>query len=164
VTTIRSALLLGALFCNPVFAVDRFAIEAGQGNHWMKGGDAAFVRYLSDITIPNFPKQPAFYEISLGHWSNKHDNTALGLSLGIQERWGDFHLVGSAGVGMLEHKTHLSNTHQQFILRVGVGYTVGKFDFSVFQTHYSNCKTVFEWDGKNVGYDFITFQVSHPLK
>ena len=82
----------------------------------------------------------------------------------MQKYWNNFHLEGSVGVAWLERKTHLSGAHQQFLVHIGVGYTVGKFDFSLAQTHYSNAEWAFDWDGSNFGYGFLTFQIGYVLK
>lgn len=161
----RSLLLAAATFLSaPTFAAEYISVEAGSGNHWSKGADAVFVRYRGDHTIPSFPKLPAFYEWSLGTWEGKHDNSALGLALGTQWFLGDFHVDFSGGVAVLSRKTRLTGTHQQFILRVGAGYRIDKFDFGVYQVHYSNAKNIFGWDGYNVGYDFLTFQASYAFR
>ena len=163
-TTLRSLLLLGTLTCAPAFAAEQIAIEMGTGTHWSKGADALFVRYRGDHTIPRFPRQPAFYEWSLGTWQNQHDNSALSLAIGTQWYFDRFHIDASGGLAYLARKTRLTGTHQQFLLRVGIGYKVGDFDFGIYQAHYSNAKNVFGWDGYNVGYDFRTFQISYDLK
>jgi len=155
---------LGAVICVPSFAEQKIAIESGSGDHWSKGAHAGFVRYSNALTFPNYPQQEGFYELSLGAWNHKYPDSAVGLAVGTRERWGNLHLDGSAGVAAVEHKTHLSNTYQQFLLRVGAGYKVEQFDFGVYYTHYSNAKKIFDLEGKNVGYDFITFQVGYILK
>ncbi len=157
--------LVGALLCAPAWAEEKIAIEGGSGIHWSKSvRDAWFVRYSNELKFPSYPEQEGFYEISLGDWNGKYPNTAVGLAVGARVRWQGFHLDGSVGVAYAENKTFLSNTHQEFILRYGLGYTVGKFDFGVYETHYSNARVIFGWDGKNVGYDFLTFQIGYVLK
>ncbi|GEM_PF-5519444 len=155
---------LGVLVCAPAFAEQKISVEVGPGSNWSKAADAGFVRYSDEIHFPNFPEQEGFYELSAGSWKNKVENNAIGLAIGTRERWNNFHLDGSAGVAVLENKTSFSQTHQQFILRVGGGYTVGQFDFGVYRSHYSNARVLFNWEGKNVGYDFITFQIGYLLK
>ena len=156
-------LCFSALLGAPVFAAEKIAVESGKGIHRSQGNDAAFVRYLDDLQIPNLSQQ-GFYEISLGTWSSEYRNSALGLALGLRGRWNNFHLDGGIGVAYIERKTHLSDTHQQFVSRLGAGYIVGNFDFALVVTHYSNAKPIFGWVGKNVGYDFLTFQVGYVLK
>lgn len=156
-------LLFGALIVAPVFAAEKIAVEVGQSFHRSEGADAVFTRYLNDLELPNLSQQ-GFYEISLGSWDDKDPNTALGLALGIQGHWNNVHLNGSFGVAYLANKTDLSGTHQQIISRLGAGYTVGKFDFSLFVTHYSNAKAIFGWEGNNSGYDFVTGQIGYALK
>lgn len=153
---------LGAGICAPAFAEQQFALEFGQGNHWSKGADAGFARYSRELTFPDYPRQEGFYEFSFGSWDHKHPNNAAGLAIGTRERWDQIYLEASTGVAVAEHKTRLSNTHQQFILRAGVGYQFNKkVDVGFFYTHYSNAKPIFDWDGKNVGYDFMTLQLRY---
>jgi hypothetical protein len=161
---LRALPLLAALLCPPAFAADWIALEAGPGNHWSKGNDAVFVRYRGAHTVPNYPTLPAFFEWSLGTWTNQHSNSALGLALGSQWFVERFHFDFSGGLAVLAHKTRLTGTHQQFILRYGAGYAFDAFDIGVYQTHYSNFRNVFEWDGYNVGYDFVTLQLSFALE
>jgi hypothetical protein len=157
--------LLLALLCPPTFAADWIALETGPGNHWSKGNHGVFARYRGEHTVPNFPTLPAFYEWSVGSWNEEHGNTALGLALGSQWLMERLHIDVSAGLALLAHETRLTGTHQQFILRIGVGYNLSRqFDVGVYQTHYSNFKGVFGWDGYNVGYDFLTLQLSYRLR
>lgn len=164
--TLRSLLLVaGMLLGAPAFAADRVSIEIGQGRHFVSGADAVFLRYSGDHRFPNFPKQAAFYEWSIGNWDHKDDNSALALAIG--NRWylvDKLHVDFSGGVAALAHKTRITNTHQQFILRAGVGYTLGEIDVGVYQTHYSNANSIFGWGGNNAGYDFLTLQVSYTLR
>jgi hypothetical protein len=157
-------LFAGMLFCAPAIAERKIAIELGHGSNWSKDADAGFIRFSDALRFPNYPRQEGFYELHVGSWKKKVPNSALGMAIGTRERWGAFRLEGSAGVAVVENKTRFSGTRQQFVLRIGAGYTIGKFDFGVYKTHYSNAKGIFGWDGKNVGYDFITFQAGYLLK
>lgn len=139
-------------------------MEVGEGVHWSKGADAGFLRYARDMKFPNFPEQPAFYEFSIGAWDKKNDNNAIGLAIGIRHYWDNFHLEASGGPAWAEHKTHVSATHEQFVLHIGGVFTVDRFEFGIFQSHYSNAKPLLGWDGRNTGYDFLTFQVGYLLK
>lgn len=160
----RSTLLvIGALLCAPALAEQKISIDSGPGTHWSKGAHGMFLRYSDALKFPSYPEQEGFYEFSAGDWDGNYPNKALGLAIGARERWDDFHFDASGGLVLTQHRTHLSNTTQEFILRIGAGYRIERVDLGVYVTHYSNAKKVFGWDGKNVGYDFLTFQVGYII-
>jgi hypothetical protein len=142
---------------------EKIAIDVGRGIHHTHDSDALFVRYI-DEAREHVLVGRNFFEWSLAGWDGPHRNKALGLALGTRGQWGAFHLDGSIGAAYLAHKTALSGTNQQFIVRVGAGVTVGKMEIGLFATHYSNAKPVFGWDGPNAGYDFLTLQLAYPLR
>jgi hypothetical protein len=157
-----TALCLAAL-AGPLGASEKIAVEAGRGIHNNRGSDALFLRYADDFRESWLLGQN-FYEWSLGTWDDEARNNGIGFALGTRGRWERFHLDGSVGVAYLEDKTVLSGTHQQFSVRLGAGFVYERIDVSVYLTHYSNAKPVFDWDGPNAGYDFITLQVGYVLK
>lgn len=164
-TRLTTAFLLCTVSCAPPIAVaQKIAVDIGHGlhnNH--RDSDAVFLRYMDTSRTSVLPGEN-FYEWSLATWDGPHRNNAVSLALGTRGRWESFHLDGSIGVAYLDHKTRLSGTHQQFIVRLGGGVTIGKADVGIFATHYSNAKPLFGWDGPNAGYDFVTLQWSYPLR
>jgi hypothetical protein len=160
----RCSLLLLVLLCPRAFAADHIALELGVGSHWSEDAQALFLRYRGEHTIPNAPAVPAFYEWSLGGWTRAQPNHALGLALGAQWAGTALHIDASVGLALLQRKTRNTGTHQQFLARYGIGYRLGRVDIGLYQTHYSNFKQVFGWDGRNLGFDFLTLQVSYALE
>jgi hypothetical protein len=157
----RFVALLAALVCGQTPAADYIAVDAGRGLHHSMGADVVSVRYQRDYHISIFDV-PGYYEFFAARW-NKYDNTAIGTGIGIEPRWENFHVNAAIGVAYLENKTELSGTNGEFMVRIGAGYTLDKFDYAVFVTHLSNAKPVFQWDGVNAGYDFVTFQIRYQL-
>jgi hypothetical protein len=157
------ALCLWLFACACAHAAERISIEVGRGIHNLRGAEAAFVRYAGD-TPDSILFGQNFYEFSFGAWDGRDRSSAVGAALGTRVRENRIHLDASIGLAYLENKTRLSGTHQQFIVRLGGGIAFGRLDVSLFVTHYSNAKPVFDWDGPNAGYDFVTLQFGYPLR
>jgi hypothetical protein len=162
--TRSTAALLLLLVCFSATTAERIAVELGQGIHNNRHDSGAlFARYIGDTSTQMLVGHN-FYEWSLGAWDGRYRNNAVGLALGTRGQWNPYHLDASIGAAYLEHKTGLSGTHQQFIVRVGGGIALDNLEINIFATHYSNGKVLFGWDGPNAGYDFITLQLSYPLR
>ena len=142
----------------------KIAIDVGRGTNYSTGADSLFVRYNDALSFPNFPQVEGFYDVSAGTWRRRVNDSSVALAIGVRERWDNFHLDGSVGLAVMAGKTANSDTYQQFALRVGAGYRVRPFDFGLYRMHFSNNKPFFDWEGRNIGYDFVVFEVGYLLK
>ncbi len=144
---------------------DLIGIDIGRGNHNTRnitGSTAVFFRYVHDLKP--WHDMPLYGEFLAGRWDGSHENQSFSLGLGtrypLSERWS---LGGSAGVGYVHERNSHLGTHPQFVFRFGVNYRVGKTEFSLTQRHYSNGKGLFQWEGPNVGENFLMLGLAWEL-
>ncbi len=159
---LRLLLILLALLPTALHA-DLVGIDVGRGNHNSKNSSAAFIRYVREL--PAWQNMPLYGEFLAGRWDGAHENQSFSLGLGtrypLSERWS---LGGSAGVGYVHERNSHLGTHPQFVFRFGVNYRIGKTELSLTQRHYSNGKGLFQWEGPNVGENFIMFGIAWEFR
>ncbi len=159
---ILGLLLTLLMLLPPVLRADMVGIDVGRGNHNSKKSSAAFFRYVREL--PAWQNMPLYGEFLAGRWDGAHDNQAFSLGLGtrypLSERWS---LGGSAGVGYVENRNSNLGTHPQFVFRFGINYRIGRAELSLTQRHYSNGKGLFQWDGPNVGENFLMLGLAWEL-
>lgn len=162
-----SRALVFLLLLHPVISpADLVGIDVGLGNHNTKqetGSTAVFFRYARDLAP--WHDMPLYAEFLAGRWDGIYENQSFSLGLGarypLSPRWS---LGGSAGVGYVHKRNSHLGTHPQFVFRFGVNYRIGNAELSLTQRHYSNGKGLFQWEGPNVGENFLMLGLAWEFK
>jgi hypothetical protein len=141
---------------------DLFAFESGRGNHNSRGSDAWFMRYQHDM-LPLW-KTTGFIEFTGGSWDGDIKNRVVGAGGGLRYALTKRSYASlAAGLAYVTDRTDNLGTHPQFQWRFALGWRVGRVDLALAQIHYSNGKSIFRWEGANVGDNFLTLQIGYWL-
>lgn len=158
-------LLILLILLPPAVRADLIGIDVGRGNHntrHITGSTAVFFRYARDLTP--WHDIPLYAEFLAGRWNGIYENQSFSLGLGARYPFSPhWSLGGSAGVGYVHERTSHLGTHPQFVFRFGVNYRIGRTELSLTQRHYSNGKGLFQWEGPNVGENFIVLGLAWEL-
>jgi hypothetical protein len=141
---------------------DLLAFESGRGNHNSRGSDAWFLRYQHDM-LPLW-KTTGFIEFTGGSWDWNIKNRMVGAGGGLRYALTKRSYASlAAGLAYVTDRTDNLGTHLQFQWRFALGWRVGRVDLALAQIHYSNGKSIFRWEGANVGDNFLTLQIGYLL-
>lgn len=153
--TLRILLTL-LLLLPSLLRADLIGIDVGRGNHNSRDSTAVFFRYVRDLRL--WERMPLYGEFLAGRWDGAYENQSFSLGLGLRYPLPDnWSLGASGGIGYVHERNNHLGTHPQFVFRFGINYRFGKNELSLAQRHYSNGKGLFQWDGPNVGENFIMF-------
>lgn len=153
-------LMLVLAFAAVPARADLIAFESGRGNHNSRGSDAWFLRYQHDM-LPLW-ETTGFIEFTGGSWDGDIKNRVVaaggGLRYALTKR---SYASLAAGLAYVTTRTNNLGTHPQFQWRFALGWRVGRVDLALAQVHYSNGKSIFRWEGANVGDNFLTLQIGY---
>jgi Lipid A 3-O-deacylase (PagL) len=153
-------LILALAFAAAPARADLLAFESGRGNHNSRGSDAWFLRYQHDMA-PLW-NSTGFIEFAGGAWDGSIKNRAFGAGGGLRYALTKRSYASlAAGLAWVTDRTENLGTHPQFQWRFALGWRVGRVDLALAQIHYSNGKSIFGWDGTNVGDNFLTLQIGY---
>lgn len=152
--------MLAAVFAAPAARADLFAFESGRGNHNSRGSDARFLRYQHDML--SLWKFVGFIEFTGGSWDGDNKNSSVGAGGGLRYAFTKRSYFSTAvGIAYVTDRTDNLGTHPQFQWRFALGRRIGRVDLALAQIHYSNGKSIFRWEGPNVGDNFLTLQIGY---
>lgn len=153
-------LVLAAALIDAPARADLFALERGRGNHNSRGSNATFLRYQHDMR-PLWGTM-GFVEFAGGVWDGNYENRTVGGGGGLRYTLTERGYVSAAaGPAYVTDRTDHLGTHLQFQWRLALGWRIGRVDLALAQIHYSNGKSIFRWEGANVGDNFLTLQIGY---